>query len=485
MVHTLLAGKLSSGDYGSIMRTGRYTSAILDWSIAILVFLITRRLTGRASPALLAAFFYSVSVLPIQLAHFFAVDTFLVFFLVLSFYFLISPFPYLLGLSFGLAIAAKISASIFLPIIALGLIVYFFRTRNLFKWLLLLITIVISFYFTVRLAQPYLFADSRLLSFSLNSKVLTNWQELKNMSRADSYFPPAIQWIHTRPVLYSLENLILWGLGVPLALISFLSLLQLVNRLKYQPLLILPLLWILGVFIYYSTQFAQPIRYFYPAFPFLAVLSGSGFFQLLSRLPRYRIHILTLTLPLTLIWPLAFITIYSRPHSRVSASTWINTHIPPGSRISCEHWDDCLPLGYNAPYRIIEFPLYAQDTPEKWQDMATRLAGLDYIILSSNRLYGSIMTVPEIYPATNLFYRDLFADNLGFSKIAEFTSRPNLPLPGTHICLTPPFIKYGVVTRASQECPLPGINFVDDYADETFTVYDHPKVIIFKKNNAL
>ena len=113
--------------------------------------------------------------------------------------------------------------------------------------------------------------------------------------------------------------------------------------------------------------------------------------------------------------------------------------------------------------------------------MSQNLKKTDYIILTSNRLYGSIMTVPEKYPVTFRYYQALFNGTLGFDKVAEFTSRPNLPLPFVKLCLTPPFIRYGIIARKNQECPLPGISFVTDYADESFTVYDHPKVIIFKK----
>jgi len=74
---------------------------------------------------------------------------------------------------------------------------------------------------------------------------------------------------------------------------------------------------------------------------------------------------------------------------------------------------------------------------------------------------------------------------LGFEKIAEFTSRPNIPIPGIKICLTPSFVRYGIVALKSQECNQEGISFVDDYADETFTVYDHPKVVIFKKTQPM
>ena len=91
------------------------------------------------------------------------------------------------------------------------------------------------------------------------------------------------------------------------------------------------------------------------------------------------------------------------------------------------------------------------------------------------------MTVPEHYPITYKYYEKLFDGSLGFEKMAEFSSRPNIHLPFIKICLTPPLARYGIVAYKTQECKLPGISFVDDYADEMFTVYDHPKVIIFKK----
>ena len=55
------------------------------------------------------------------------------------------------------------------------------------------------------------------------------------------------------------------------------------------------------------------------------------------------------------------------------------------------------------------------------------------------------------------FYADLFANKLEFKKVAEFYSYPTLNLG---------FFKY---------------EFNDDWADEGFTVFDHPKATIFKR----
>ena len=81
------------------------------------------------------------------------------------------------------------------------------------------------------------------------------------------------------------------------------------------------------------------------------------------------------------------------------------------------------------------------------------LSQSDYINVTSNRLYGSIPRIPQRYPMTTEYYRRLFAGDLGFKLVATFTSYPTLG----------PWV------------------IVDDRAEEAFTVYDHPKVLIFKK----
>jgi len=468
-----IADLLKLGDYNNITLVGRFISGLLDLGTGVLVFLITRRLFKSTPSALLGMFAYSINVLPIQLSHFFAVDSFLVFFLVLSFYLLIKRSPFL-GIFFGLAIASKITAVLFVPVILVGFVVHFF-SHSRRSAILSVIVFLISTVLTVRLALPYLFDD-----ISLNPKLIANWQQLKLFDRPDVGFPPAVQWIHITPGLFPLENILYWGLGLPMGIIAIASLIFVFVRFRRHPFILLAMGWIVCLFAYQSFQFAQPLRYFYPIFPFLAVAAGA----FLDQTVKVNKILLALTLSLFLVWPIAFVSIYSRPQSRVSASNWILQNVPPGSKLACEHWDDCLPLGYRfPPYVGVEFPMYGQDTPQKWQGMEQKLAQVDYIILSSSRVYGSIMTVPERYPQTVKYYQSLFDGSLGFVPVAQFTSRPNLPIPGLNLCLTPSNSIYGKIARTIQDCPLPGISFVDDYADETFTVYDHPKVIIFKKTS--
>src|SRR5262249_51002846 len=131
----------------------------------------------------------------------------------------------------------------------------------------------------------------------------------------------------------------------------------------------------------------------------------------------------------TFCWAYAFTRIYTRPHSRITASRWIYQNIPPGSTISAEQWDDGLPLnldGHSASQYVgVEMPPYAEDDPIKYTGfqgadgksnpgLLEQLDQLDYIILSSNRVYDSINRLPMRFPALIRYYHYLFSGELGF-----------------------------------------------------------------------
>ncbi len=482
-----LSGAFQLADYSHLPLFGRAVSAILDTGTVLLVFFLATLIFSSPKTGLWSAAAYAVSVLPLQLSHFFAVDPYLVFFLTLSFLFFLlfyysfpSPkshlFIILTGLSFGLAAGAKISGLIFGFTLVLGFAVLLIRQRKFFPLFFAGLLLIFFFFLSLRINFPYLFSDPRFFTVSLNPKVLANWRELEFESQPNHFAPPSTQWIHLAKGWFPFINLVFVGLGLPLAVAVFLGLILALKTRFRLPGVYLSLFFILSLFVYQSLQFSQPLRYYYPLYPFLAIFAGLA----LSRLKWFFALLVSL---LILIWPASFLTIYTRPHSRVTASAWIYAHIPPGSTLSCEYWDDCLPLsfpGYSGSrYNILQLEPYAAESPQKWAKFIPTLSQVDYLVLSSNRLYASITSDPDYYPQTTRFYQDLFAGKLGFTKIAEFTSRPNLPLPGLHACFALPFLSYGKIA-ASSDCPLPGLSFIDDYADETLTVYDHPKIIIFQ-----
>ena len=77
-------------------------------------------------------------------------------------------------------------------------------------------------------------------------------------------------------------------------------------------------------------------------------------------------------------------------------------------------WDDGLPLrvdGYDAFGGIypadLDFNMYWDDNPEKLERFLRIYDQADYIFISSNRQWGTLPRLPERFPMTTLYYRNL------------------------------------------------------------------------------
>ena len=499
---------LGMTDFGSIPLVGRVMSALFDLATVFLVFLIGCRLYSR-SVGLLAAALLTFTVLNIQLSHFYGVESYSAFFVVLTFYLGILAYKdnsfqagslkpgkqvliyLLLGISFGLALASKISSLYLLP--TLGIIAFFpiFNSinpriffRKLFSkqpWKQIFMT---SFYFfismiaaafTFRFFQPYAFQGSSIFDFTLADKFISNMNEIRGaMKGAD--MPPSIQWVNRPIIWFSLYNLVVWQMGLFLGVAVCCGVIYMLSEIlfKQKYIHIFPVSWSLFWFFNQSTQFVKAGRYLSIIYPFLAIIAAYFLLAMSRKIYNYyllkvecrrRLNLIAAlpwlsVLVFTILWAFAFTSIYSKPHSRVTASNWIYENIPCRSKLANEHWDDGLPLrvggrdGFGGCYVGVEFNHYWIDDQKKFNDTLGKLADSDYIILSSNRLYMSIPRLPKRFPFTIEYYRMLFSGELGFDRIKTFSSYPEIF----------------------------GVQFNSDYAEEPFTVYDHPKVYIFKKN---
>ena len=75
--------------YAKINLAGRALSTLFDIGTLIVLYFLAKKVFDQ-KVALLSAFFYGVAVLPIQLSHFYAVDTSLTFFIMLTLFLLVS-----------------------------------------------------------------------------------------------------------------------------------------------------------------------------------------------------------------------------------------------------------------------------------------------------------------------------------------------------------------------------------------------------------
>ncbi len=493
LIDFLFGTKLSN--YDGLLYIGRSLSVAADLLTILLIYKIAALLFSKIfkkqakTAGLLASFLYTTTFFPIQNSHFFIVDNFLNLFSTLLFYLLLKLlFKKKISWKDTIPIAAvsaailatKISGILFVFTAALTIIYKSLKTTPKKQKKLpttnyqLLATNLLTFNFALLtfnfLFMPYAFLRwRRFLSDIL----------LQMKMNSDPYiFPYTLQYVDTTPYLYYLKNIFFWGAGpvlFTLTLAGLILILKNLKSLKKHPEIILFLFYYGLYFLILGKSAVKFMRYMLPLYPALSLLAAYALKTISKKLPATSYQLLvTLIIGFHIFYLLPFLSIYSKPNTRIQATEWILKNVPAGSTLAVEHWDDRLPLYGGENYRFVELQLYNQpDNIYKWKVLQTQLMQADYIIIASNRLYSPIQKLADCkkykvcYPITSKYYKDLFQLEriitdygiLKFKKVAEFTSYPTLKVP---------FTNFKIVLN-------------DQKADESFTVYDHPRVMIFKK----
>src|SRR5690606_34671911 len=130
-----------------------------------------------------------------------------------------------------------------------------------------------------------------------------------------------------------------------------------------------PALFILLYFGFMGRQFSLYLRYFLPLYPVLAALAAYALVQAFKSLGSLRLPlklsgraVIAVLLVAATLPGFAYLSIYSKPVTRVEASAWMQSTWPARTAVTHEIWDDSLPLrlpGY--PDKQIEYlglPLY-------------------------------------------------------------------------------------------------------------------------------
>lgn len=473
--------------YGNFHLASRSVSAIFDLLTVFFLFLIARRLFNEKI-ALLAALLYALSVLPIQLSHFGTFDLIASSLCVMAFYFALRANDNgrwweftLAGVMVGLALASKLSALPIAAVLALPLIEQlringpdaFWNRKGRTGLPVLLGCLLAGFiaFWAFRITQPFSFTGPGLLGISLNPHWTADVDYWRHVQSGDYDGPPSTQWANRTPLIFMLKNFVLWGVGPALGIVSLLALglagVRVLTARRWPPTWQLFIIaWPAFHLIYYGIGFIKTMRYSVAAYPFMALLAAGLLYEIWGRVgkrwPKYSwagLIPMALVILLTAAYAFAFTSTYTRTQTRIAASEWIYANIPQGTHVLNEHWDDGIPLNLpNMPgsgaYPGEQIAMYDDDNPEKLAKLMQQLRTSDWIFVTSNRLYGSIPRIPEKWPMATEYYRMLFDGELGFDLVHTETNYPSLF----------------------------GIELNDDNAEESFTVYDHPKVLIFQKN---
>lgn len=484
---------------------GRVLSAIFDSGTILLTGCLGLLLSRDESlerahgwnVALLAAAFVAFTPFQLQLSHFYAVDTMLLFFVMLTILACVAlvesekvmRWSLIAGLGYGLALATKFSAAPLAVPFCVALLLRWYRKRDIPETIITMVFTVCVTILVFLIGQPYALLDK--------NEFVQQVIEQGNLARGLLDYPYVRQFAGTTPYVYEIENMVLWGMGVTLGCSAFAALLwfcwRVWRRTAGSWLIVLSWVFVYGAIT--GSFYVKFMRYMLPIYPLMTLMAAAGLLALwrskwrnemsLQRLgglasgvssvlkvvtlPVLRTALLIVVLAGTIFQGLALLNVYSQPNTRVQASLWMYNHLPRGSVLTYEQWDDPLPVAVagHDPNEFIQgtyldankqpvagLDLYGDDTTAKAQLLANFLPTVNAITMSTDRLDKSIPRLPQRYPLTIHYYQLLFSGQLGFHLAAQFENRPNLL----------------------------GIRLDDSNADESYSVFDHPHVRIFVRD---
>ncbi len=378
--------------YEEMTQIGRALSALADLLAVFLVYIVAARLYNRRV-ALLAAAFSAFAVLQIQQSHFFTMDTFVNLFMLLAFYFAVRvvtvrpeatdtsmvKHPWLLpslgfGLALGMAVASKLNAAPIAGVLPLAMAIALLplqaeeRERHAYRAVAFLVIAAVVSLVVFRILQPYAFTGPGFFDVKLNPQWMSTIRELRALTGRDADYPPAMQWAR-RPVWFSAQNLILWGLGLPLGILAFAGFIWVGWRLLKSFDLrngqagiwqrhALIFLWTGAYFVWQSLSNNPTLRYQLPIYPQLAIFAAWALVALYdfkrgaqpsdseigvskpsSLFPALSVILGALVLSATAAYAFAFTQIYTRPITRLEASRWIYRNIPGPINLSIQTGD--------------------------------------------------------------------------------------------------------------------------------------------------
>ena len=431
----------------------RIISAIASIINAIIIIKIIKVITKKESYllSLISYLLIIFSPFAIQFAHFGTTES-----LLMLFYSLIIYLSMLmlerrtidavvwLALVSGLTVATKISSIIFIivPLITiLSSLRPWDRYKNIIKFGMLTIIFMVLF-------SPHNLINLKDFISSMNYE--------SDVALGKYLVFYTRQFFNTQPILFQLEKVFPYTLGWSVFILGSLGFLGLswkdrkINLLRFAFLI---------YFIPSAVIYAKWSRFMAPIFPLMLIFSVLFLQNLIFKLNhKFWIPAFAGMTVLMVIPGVAYLSIYQKSDVRFQASKWIYKNIPNNSYILSETANVVdIPVESESykvhnVYKVISFNFYDIDeSPILQQELADHLAKADYIFVPSRRIFAN--HPKQKYPVLNKYYEDLFSGKLGFEKVAEFESYPEI-------------FQW---------------KFPDEEAEETWIVFDHPVIRIYKK----
>ncbi len=483
---------------------GRNLAAIADTITVLLVFLLASRLVRDRRAGLIAAFLAAMAVIHIQNAHYTAVDAPMTMFIVATIYFstrLVQTRNHLdallAGLMLGFAIATKATAA---PVaLSVGVALLFLLVRpvrsiggvsspspeDVSLFINCSVLTGAAALIAVLITQPYMIIDWETY--------VGNVFRQSEMVRRVVDFPFTRQYIDTPAYLYQIRQLSTWGLGIALGIAVWLGLIWAVARtVVKKDLAFAVVLAFLVPYLLINGQFeVKFLRYMLPVTPLLIAFAGGAIwwaytsvvprFHLALRVGAYAVGVVGFLLLAH--YTVAYLNVFDGQHPAQDVSDWLRENGSPGTVVIQEHWEEGIP---NIPtFRMHEkLPMYENDDQRKFNSIARLMEDADYFVLYSNRLAATIPRLPERYPYSSRFYDLLFNEGLGYKAVYSSVRVPEFL--GV-VYWDDPYARVPFDVPDGYRKPLGSLYNWDwfGWADESFTVYEHPHAIVFQNVDKL
>lgn len=391
----------------------------------------------------------------IQFAHFGTTESLLMLFFSISLYYSLRilqatnhTLPVMVvGIVLGLALGTKSSSLLFL-ILPMVVLLYKRKLRDI---LLMICCIVV---FTI-LSSPQSFIHWNEFKSSMD------YESAVGLGTYKAFYTR--QFENTTPIIFQLTHILPYALGLPTMIAGMAGFFLL--SWKKKEYTVLRIAFIIA-FLPSAFFYAKWTRFIAPAFPIFTVLGIIWFFSVLERFNTHKLRFLILTTAICFmcVHGVAYLSVYTNQDVRFTASEWIYRNIPENSTILSETANVVdIPIPspeYNKPvpnYLVMSFNFYDLDSNQELQStLKSALEQAEYILVPSRRIFKN--HPPHTFPLVAQYYDDLISGRSGFTQIGEISSYPKISLFGKTIW-----------------------EWRDEDAEETWTVFDHPVIRIYKK----
>jgi 4-amino-4-deoxy-L-arabinose transferase-like glycosyltransferase len=330
-------------DEARLALVGRVFSALFDTATILLTFAMGRLLYD-SKVGVLAAALVALTVMHIQLAHFATFDTSLTCFAVATLLFAVRLTrdggrreTIAAGLCLGLAVGAKFSGVLLLLPLGMAHWLHWDRAvggtgRSLRGPAGLMMLSLLVAFLVFALTNPFALLQP--------DAFLSNLQDQGGMLRGDDRFPFTRQYHGTRPYLYSVEQQLRWGMGLPLGLVAFGGVAFALYRAWRGPVraeIWVLLSWVAVYFGLVGSLYVKFMRYMLPVSPAFAIMGAGLVCACARQLDTWRqrmpvapgwakglgIGLGGVVILPTLFYALAFLNVYRGDHPWLNLSNWI------------------------------------------------------------------------------------------------------------------------------------------------------------------